>query len=319
VGIENKIAKPVVEIIEHIAQKVPRALGHGHHRIAEHTGKAADEFDKVEETLEGKARKHTPAPPSRTPGEGSGTPGGGTPGGGKPPRGPEDPGGGTGSPGEDPGGHFPPAGEGTKHLETLDESRLTRDENGLITEIDGRPVSAYLRSTAETRAEQYRAACADPRNPLSKKALGDCIAVGVDRRTGRVYEGINGRKGSQMAPDEVHPTVQGRVDAVRHGGPYPDENGDPTFPYPHPDIPLRHAEVKATNQALHDRAALGLPDDASALPEIMMHPHFVYTRGGMPAPFCANCHNVLGGVDSASGRFTGWPPGDDNRLPGVTS
>ena len=81
----------------------------------------------------------------------------------------------------------------------------------------------------------------------------------------------------------------------------------------------RHAEVKATDQALQDRRALGLPDDESVLNEIMMHPHFVYTRGGMAAPFCANCHNVLDAVESASGRFTGWPPSDDLLIPGVTS
>lgn len=307
-GIEDKLAKPVIGIIEHIAQAVPRALGHGHHRIAAHTQNAADEFDRVEEGLEARARKHTPGAPSRPPGGEPGTPGAGTPGGAG-----HRPGGESGD------GRFPPAGEGTKHLDTLDESRLTRDENGLITAIDGQPVSAYLKATAERRAEQYRAACADPRNPLSKKALGDCIAVGVDRRTGRVYEGINGRKGSQMPPGDIHPTIQDRVDGVRGAGPYPDADGGRTFPYPHPDLPLRHAEVKATNMALNDRRAMGLPDGTAALPEIMMHPHFVYTRGGMPAPFCVNCHNVLGGVESSTGRFDGWPPSDEHLIPGVTS
>lgn len=54
-SIANKLAKPVVEIIEHIARKVPKGLGHGHHRIAQHVHDAADHFDKVEEDLAGKA------------------------------------------------------------------------------------------------------------------------------------------------------------------------------------------------------------------------------------------------------------------------
>jgi hypothetical protein len=51
----------------------------------------------------------------------------------------------------------------------------------------------------------------------------------------------------------------------------------------------------------------------------MVHPHFVYTRGGMPAPCCVDCHNVLGGVGSSTGRFDGWPPSDEHLIPGVTS
>ena len=57
-SLANKLAKPVVEIIDHIAQKVPKGLGHGHHRIADHVHKAADHFDQVEGDLAGKAKGH---------------------------------------------------------------------------------------------------------------------------------------------------------------------------------------------------------------------------------------------------------------------
>ncbi|MBY8881772.1 DUF6531 domain-containing protein [Actinacidiphila acidipaludis] len=57
-SIADKLAKPVVEIIDHIAQKVPKGLGHGHHRIADHVHKAADHFDKVEDDLANKAKSH---------------------------------------------------------------------------------------------------------------------------------------------------------------------------------------------------------------------------------------------------------------------
>ncbi|MCL2552764.1 MAG: DUF6531 domain-containing protein [Actinomycetia bacterium] len=62
-GLANKLAKPVVEIIDHIASKVPKALGHGHHRIAAHVHSAADTFEKAEGDLAGKAghtHHHTP-------------------------------------------------------------------------------------------------------------------------------------------------------------------------------------------------------------------------------------------------------------------
>ncbi|MEE4540460.1 DUF6531 domain-containing protein [Streptomyces sp. V4-01] len=72
-SIVNKLVKPTVEIIDHIAQKVPKALGHGHHRISQHVHDAADHFDRVEDDLAGKAGKHHPhAPGSHHPGDVSG-------------------------------------------------------------------------------------------------------------------------------------------------------------------------------------------------------------------------------------------------------
>lgn len=35
---------------------------------------------------------------------------------------------------------------------------------------------------------------------------------------------------------------------------------------------------------------------------------------GDRAPFCANCHNLLGPVLSSPGRFTAFPPSNDNWL-----
>ncbi|MFD5633758.1 putative T7SS-secreted protein [Streptomyces sp. NPDC127077] len=213
---------------------------------------------------------------------------------------------------------LPPAGHGTKLLETLSESRIRRGDDGLISKIDGRPVSDYLKHVTDIRAQNYKDLVSEGTDAFRKKDLGDCLGVGVDRRTGKVYEGINGRKGNEIDPGDVHPTIRDSVDNVAGNGPYPDRDGALTFDYPHPDVPLRHAEVKATNMALHDRAAAGLPDGPSAMREITMNTHFPYMGGGKPAPFCANCHNVLGGVDSVAGRFPGWPPSDEVLIPGVT-
>lgn len=56
-SIVHKLVKPTVEILDHIARKVPHALGKGHHRMAEHVHNAADRFDKLENELAEKARK----------------------------------------------------------------------------------------------------------------------------------------------------------------------------------------------------------------------------------------------------------------------
>ncbi|AEW96675.1 MULTISPECIES: DUF6531 domain-containing protein [Streptomycetaceae] len=58
--IVNKLVKPTVEFLDHLARKVPQALGKGHHRIAQHIHKAADHFDKVEADLAAKAKSHHP-------------------------------------------------------------------------------------------------------------------------------------------------------------------------------------------------------------------------------------------------------------------
>ncbi|MBY8886683.1 DNA/RNA non-specific endonuclease [Streptomyces sp. PTM05] len=51
----SKLVKPTVEFIDHIAAKVPQALAKGHHRISQYVHKAADDFDKAEDDLAGKA------------------------------------------------------------------------------------------------------------------------------------------------------------------------------------------------------------------------------------------------------------------------
>jgi hypothetical protein len=207
----------------------------------------------------------------------------------------------------------PGANGNTQRLGTLDEDRVTRT-GGLITEIDGKPVKQYANDLGEERRKVYQQAKAD--GTLSGKAQGQCVAVGVDRRTGNVYEGINGRRNDVIPGSQVHPTVQHNVDTMRANGPYSWAEGEPpTHEYPHPDNPLGHAEVKTTNAALWDRTNSGQPDGTSALGEITQSPQFQFIGGGRPAPFCANCNGTLDGVDSATGRFTGYPATDDNFVP----
>ena len=49
--IVGKIVKPTAEILEHIGQKIPRALGKGHERVGDMAHRAADGFEKAETDL----------------------------------------------------------------------------------------------------------------------------------------------------------------------------------------------------------------------------------------------------------------------------
>jgi hypothetical protein len=197
----------------------------------------------------------------------------------------------------------PAAGPGEKQLEQLDDSRVTRSD-GLITHVDGQPVDTYAEKWAQDRSADYRQAKED--GTFSRKSTGACVGAGIDRRTGSIVEGINGRSEDVIPIGDLHPTLAARYEAIKDAP-------------PHPDNPLGHAEVKAANMLLWQRRQHGLPDDESALSEMVMSVQFPFLKdgSGMPgriAPFCANCNHMLDGVPSTAGRFTGYPPGEHNFL-----
>lgn len=197
---------------------------------------------------------------------------------------------------------IPGASRDTKRLGTLAEGDVTRDEQGLITHVGGQPADEYLNSLSEERAGVYRAAKDDGSLPRGQQ--GNCIATGLDRRTGAVYEGVNGPRADVVDPGGLHPTLQANVDALQAKGPYTWRDGTTGNQNPFHDELLGHAEVKATNQALMDRDAANLPSGKDSLGELMMAPYMPFIKGGMPAPFCPNCDGVLDGVVSTTGRLT---------------
>jgi hypothetical protein len=199
----------------------------------------------------------------------------------------------------------PGAGPGTKRLGTLDEGVVTRDSNGLITHVDGSPADAYLRALSVERRGDYRAA--QQSGAFPRKRQGEAVAVGLDRRSGAVYEGINGKDREVIPDEQLHPTLRDNLQSMHDNGPY-DQGDGQRHEFPHPSTPLSHAEVKATNQALWDRREAGLPDGRDALKELTVSPDFTFMGGGRPAPFCANCHRLLPGVHSVTGRLTQFPP-----------
>ncbi|MFB8249871.1 hypothetical protein ACFY3O_05535 [Streptomyces sp. NPDC001046] len=202
---------------------------------------------------------------------------------------------------------LPPPGAGDKDFGTVPEHRLTVDpESQLITHIDNRPVGAWLDDLSRERGAAYREA--KDAKTFSRKEAGECVGAVIDLRTGQIFEGINGRSNNVIPEDQLHPTLAERYGTI----------GDPP---PHKDHPLGHAEVKAANQLLWERTKRGLPDGPDVLTELRASVEFPFMKHketglpGRPAPFCANCNHMLEGVPSTHGRYTGFPPSDENWIP----
>ncbi|MDG4778146.1 YwqJ-related putative deaminase [Micromonospora sp. WMMD961] len=190
------------------------------------------------------------------------------------------------------------------------EGDVTRDADGLITHVDGKPLDEYLRDTATQRTDEIR----NMRDTgvISAKETGPVNSVAVDLRTGEVFEGVNGRPRDVIPDENLHPVLRERLEQMRADGPYPQYNRDGTpmmrdgeqvtTPYPHGDNPLRHAEVKAVNEMLWRRG----PDvDASVMSEFRVDNRFPFRSDGqVAAPCCANCHRLLAGTPSNAGRLT---------------
>jgi hypothetical protein len=193
---------------------------------------------------------------------------------------------------------------GGQSLGRFGGDRVTRDRTtGRITHVDGVPVREKLRQIAQERAREYHDAKVRKDDGLSGGRTGNIVAHVMDTRTGEVFETTNGPKGSQIDPADVHPELQRRVDELREQGPYPDfdrdgnPTGDPHRPYPGYDLPLRHAEVRGANDALH-------ANPSATMDDLIADTTFLRKDGLADAPFCANCSGILrGDVPSNSQRL----------------
>lgn len=206
----------------------------------------------------------------------------------------------------DPDGKLP-AGHGEKLLDLVDLERPgVTVVDDVVTHVDGKPVDQYLDDLAKDRAQVYRDA--KDAKKFVKGDVGACVGAVMDTRTGLVIEGINGRSNNVIPAEKLHPTLRELYEKVAPNKPHPDE-------------PLGHAEVKATNELLWARTRLGVPAGVDALREIHAAVEFPFLKNkstgvpGFGAPFCANCYNMLPGMPAKNGRFTGYPPSDGNWIP----
>ncbi|MCC2275385.1 hypothetical protein LKL35_08115 [Streptomyces sp. ET3-23] len=203
---------------------------------------------------------------------------------------------------------LPPPGPGEKVMDRFPEGdpRVKRTD-GLVTQVNGRPVADYLDDLSQSRGAAYRDA--KEAGTFPRKQTGACVGVVMDLRTGSVIEGINGKAANIIPLDQLHPTLRERYEQIADNP-------------PHRDHPLGHAEVKAVNELLWERHSKGLPDGKEALAEMRASVEFPYLPDkvtgapGRRAPYCANCGHMIEEVPSSHGRYTDDPPTDDNWIPG---
>jgi hypothetical protein len=159
-----------------------------------------------------------------------------------------------------------------------------------------------------------------------------CSALAIDRRTGLITQGVNGKGAHVIPEDKLHRLLQQNLQDMRaYQHPVLDSGGtlhpgtripNPYDGQAHYSVPASHAEVKAVNELLWQRQAAGEREfgpgyqvPPSALQEMRFDPRWTGDVGnahaGDPAAACANCNSVLHGVPSNTGRCEYDP--DDYR------
>jgi hypothetical protein len=220
----------------------------------------------------------------------------------------------------------PDKGRGAK-VEQLGEDQMTRDpKTNLITHVQGEPVDKYISELSKKKA----ADSANPTqvwkdaNPNAKKPPKGipgkenvCSAVAIDRRTGLVTHGVNGKSTDVVDDSNLHPLLQKNLQNLR-GWQHEVQKKDGTTEHmdgqAHPSVPANHAEVKAVNELLWDRQSK-LPAGQTLGPDTMKEIGFDprWTRNTNygdfqgEAPACANCNTILHGADSYTGRYQHAP------------
>jgi hypothetical protein len=235
-------------------------------------------------------------------------------------------------------------------LGTIPDDRTGKDDNGRIITVDGKPLQEFQNDLLTMRAAEIKNIFteripvkvdsrtfhrpdvnppSDPdANPLTEVTLakndlgavnGAVNAIVVDRVTGAVAEGLNGRARFSVIPeDRLHPRLKERIDAMYSERGYPmydpltgepmmvtDRNGrstQRTSSYPHNDLPTRHAEIKAINTLLWER------DDAE-ISDFQLDTWFTLKNDGSICPCCANCTRITRGARAPRSGKNSHPPG----------
>ncbi|OOC53266.1 hypothetical protein NOSIN_05070 [Nocardiopsis sinuspersici] len=235
-------------------------------------------------------------------------------------------------------------------LGTIPDNRTGKDDNGRIITVDGKPLQEFQNDLLTMRVAEIKNIFkekipvrvdsrtfhrpdvnppSDPdANPLTEVILarndlgavnGAVNAIVVDRVTGTVAEGLNGRARFSVIPeDRLHPRLKERIDAMyseRGYHMYDPLTGEPmmvtgrdgrttqrTSSYPHNDLPTRHAEIKAINTLLWER------DDAE-ISDFQLDTWFTLKNDGSICPCCANCTRITRGARAPRSGKNSHPPG----------
>ncbi|MEV6819996.1 ADP-ribosyltransferase [Nocardiopsis dassonvillei] len=224
-------------------------------------------------------------------------------------------------------------------LGKIPDSRVTKDSTGKIVTVDGKPLEEFQFNLVDARAQEVRDLLEnqtkvkfdlanqpwwkpgrDGTTTLNENDLGGeagaVNSIAVDRVSGLVAEGMNGRKGASLIPaNRLHSEITRRINAMREAGPYEIyRNRRPTGqlnPYPMADAPHRHAEIKAINALLRARNNARISDfQIDNLFTLKMDP---WEREGCPC--CANCTRITWGAPAPrSGKSTYASGHPDRRV-----
>ncbi|SDK91369.1 YwqJ-like deaminase [Glycomyces sambucus] len=146
----------------------------------------------------------------------------------------------------------------------------------------------------------------DPTNPdgWSKKQRQPCVSAVWDRESGRIYYNHNNRK-DPVDPDRLDPILRRRYeDYQNRNNPNSNWKNDLEENQDMHGEPGQHSESRATNKALKDARADGREP---RLEDFMVENGRVTSDSRsdhkQPMPCCANCTQMIDGVDGSSG---GW-------------
>ncbi|WP_435112308.1 hypothetical protein [Nocardiopsis synnemataformans] len=180
-------------------------------------------------------------------------------------------------------------------LEQVIESRVGRNEDGLIETVDGVSATDYLKELIDQRV--LDTGTLRDRTNLTKGDLGKDGAVQsvvLDRRTGNIIEAVNGLQDDVIKKERLHPLLSARLDKLYEGGPYTLYQREQPWKEHSTrmnDEPLRHAEIKAVNELLWLRG--GRETDVSVFRELQLDNRFTFRKRNNLAPCCPNCTDLI--------------------------
>ncbi|WDZ92957.1 hypothetical protein [Nocardiopsis sp. HUAS JQ3] len=129
-------------------------------------------------------------------------------------------------------------------LGKIPDSRATKDNTGKIITVDGQPLEELQFKLLDARTQEVQDLLENQTkikfdlanqpwwkpgrdgmtNPNENDLEGEPGAVNsivIDRVSGLVAEGMNGRKGASPVPtDRLHPVITRRINAIREAGPH---------------------------------------------------------------------------------------------------
>ncbi|MGP3928854.1 hypothetical protein [Nonomuraea sp. KM88] len=200
--------------------------------------------------------------------------------------------------------------------------RFERNDEGLITAVNGKPAREFVEEMTSVRSSEYLARREQATDlAYSRAKAGPVYTLLMDRRTGKLYEGLNDML--RHVPDDLHPLLRERYENfarwARANGPFKHDEGWPAGGFPHWSEPGTHSEVTATSRALWDRTRNGETVTPETLRELyfdnrLLSDHYQGIAARQRIPCCANCTNFLYDTPNSAGYFTRYPSLGDSPL-----